>query len=208
MACNLGKRTCELMMEVGNASVSKKHKGHWSQGLLASITDPNLIVEEDDLTVTIKDKYPKAEYHFLVMPKDSITSTSNLSSSHIPLLKHMQQRGEELAARSSSSLTFRCGYHAVPSMSQLHMHVISQDFISPSLKTKKHWNSFTTEYFIDSHVLIKMLQDDGKVQFDTSRYLEILKKDLRCHVCSKSIPTMPALKSHILQHLPSAAKQS
>jgi len=24
-----------------------------------------------------------------------------------------------------------------------------------------------------------MLQDNGKVQFDTSRYLEILKKDLR-----------------------------
>jgi len=35
--------------------------------------------------------------------------------------------------------------------SQLHMHVISQDFNSPCLKTKKHWNSFTTEYFIDSH---------------------------------------------------------
>ena len=35
--------------------------------------------------------------------------------------------------------------------SQLHMHVISQDFDSPSLKTKKHWNSFTTEYFVDSH---------------------------------------------------------
>ena len=24
-----------------------------------------------------------------------------------------------------------------------------------------------------------MLEDDGKVQFDTSKYLEILKKDLR-----------------------------
>lgn len=34
--------------------------------------------------------------------------------------------------------------------SQLHLHVISQDFDSPALKTKKHWNSFTTEYFIDS----------------------------------------------------------
>lgn len=46
------------MTEVSN-SVSKKHKGHWSQGLLTSIADPNLIVEDDDLTVTIKDKYPK-----------------------------------------------------------------------------------------------------------------------------------------------------
>lgn len=208
MACNFGKRGYDFMTGVGNAAASKKHKGHWSQGLQASVSDPDLVVEEDDLTVTIKDKYPKAQYHFLVMPKESIASTSNLRSGHIPLLKHMQQRGEELAARSSSLLEFRYGYHAVPSMSQLHMHVISQDFNSPSLKTKKHWNSFTTEYFVDSHALIKMLQDDGKVQFDTSKYLEILKKDLRCHVCNKSIPTMPALKSHILQHLPSSDKQA
>ena len=47
------------MTDVSNAAVSKKHKGHWSQGLLSSIADPNLIVEEDELTVTIKDKYPK-----------------------------------------------------------------------------------------------------------------------------------------------------
>jgi hypothetical protein len=37
----------------------------------------------------------------------------------------------------------------VPSIPQLHLHVISQDFDSPSLKNKKHWNSFTTAYFID-----------------------------------------------------------
>lgn len=35
--------------------------------------------------------------------------------------------------------------------SQVHLHVISQDFDSPCLKNKKHWNSFTTEYFIESH---------------------------------------------------------
>lgn len=47
------------MLEVRDAALAKKHKGHWSQGLLASITDPNLVVEEDDLTVVINDKYPK-----------------------------------------------------------------------------------------------------------------------------------------------------
>jgi len=59
----MGKRGCEVIVEVGNASVSKKQKGHWSQGLLASITDPNLVVEEDDLTIIIKDKYPKVRYY-------------------------------------------------------------------------------------------------------------------------------------------------
>jgi len=59
MAGMFGKRGSEVMLEVGNAVVSKKHKGHWSQGLFASIADPNLVIEEDDLTVVIKDKYPK-----------------------------------------------------------------------------------------------------------------------------------------------------
>lgn len=34
--------------------------------------------------------------------------------------------------------------------SHVHLHVISQDFDSPSLKNKKHWNSFTTDYFMES----------------------------------------------------------
>lgn len=36
------------------------------------------------------------------------------------------------------------------STSHVHLHVISQDFDSPCLKNKKHWNSFNTEYFIES----------------------------------------------------------
>ena len=58
--------------------------------------------------------------------------------------------------------TFRYGYHAVPSMGLLHLHAISQDFDSPSLKNKKHWNSFTTEYFVDSSRLIAMINKNGE----------------------------------------------
>lgn len=35
-------------------------------------------------------------------------------------------------------------------LSHVHLHVISQDFDSPCLKNKKHWNSFTTDYFVES----------------------------------------------------------
>lgn len=45
---------------------------------------------------------------------------------------------------------FKVGYHAVPSLNRLHLHVISKDFESLFLKTKKHWNSFNTEFFIDA----------------------------------------------------------
>ena len=36
------------------------------------------------------------------------------------------------------------GFHAIPSMPQLHMHVVSQEFDSACLKTKRHYNTFTT----------------------------------------------------------------
>jgi len=45
------------------------------------------------------------------------------------------------------------GYHAMPSMQRLHLHVISTDFNSPYLKTKYHWNSFTTSFFLHSQGL-------------------------------------------------------
>lgn len=41
------------------ASAPKKPFGHWSQGLLASMDDPELRVDADDKVVIIKDKYPK-----------------------------------------------------------------------------------------------------------------------------------------------------
>ena len=40
------------------------------------------------------------------------------------------------------------GIHSVPSMANLHIHVISKDFHSVRLKNKKHYNSFNTGFFI------------------------------------------------------------
>lgn len=59
-------------------------------------------------------------------------------------LKVIEMEGQKLD-------DFKIGYHAEPSMQQLHLHVISMDFNSPSLKTKKHWNSFNTEFFVPHH---------------------------------------------------------
>ena len=42
-------------------SKAEKPFGHWSQGLLAAMDDPDLKIEEDDKVVIIKDKYPKVD---------------------------------------------------------------------------------------------------------------------------------------------------
>ncbi|KAK3601332.1 hypothetical protein CHS0354_011934 [Potamilus streckersoni] len=178
----------------------KKPTQYWNQGLLSSIDDPELRVDADDKVVIIRDKYPKAKFHFLAMPKVNIPNLKSLKREHLVLLKHMETKGKEIAQRFDSRRQFRFGYHAVPSMSHLHMHIISQDFDSPSLKTKKHWNSFTTEYFHDSEDIINMLEKNGRVELDTKKYQELLKNPLKCHVCLKDLPNMPNLKQHIKSH--------
>ena len=181
----------------------QSHGSHWSMKLLDTMKDPNMIVKEDDNVVIIKDAYPKAKHHFLVLPRDSISSLRALNSSHVSLLQHMLELGKSLESEltaKDSSVRFQHGYHAVPSMARLHMHIISRDFNSPCLKTKKHWNSFTTEFFLPAEDVIGRLQTHGKVEVDKARYEEILKSPLKCHVCNASCQNMPKLKDHILRH--------
>ncbi|KAM7009182.1 aprataxin isoform 2-T2 [Tautogolabrus adspersus] len=186
------------------ATKSSESFGHWSQGLKTTMQDPKMQVYKDDKVVVIKDKYPKARYHWLVLPWQSISSLKVLRGEHTDLLKHMQQVAEQMVQKCphKSSLRFRKGYHAIPSMSHVHLHVISQDFDSPCLKNKKHWNSFTTDYFIESHDVIQMLETDGRVAVKEGTS-ELLKLPLRCHMCRRELPTIPALKEHLKSHFPS-----
>ncbi|XP_051940996.1 aprataxin isoform X1 [Hippocampus zosterae] len=183
--------------------------GHWSHGLKASMQDPNMQVFKDDKVVVIKDKYPKARYHWLVLPWISIHSLKALRDEHCSLLKHMQKVADHMVQQCphASSLDFRSGYHAIPSMSHVHLHVISQDFDSPYLKNKKHWNSFTTDYFIESQDVIHMLETDGKVTVKEGTS-ELLKLPLRCHLCRKELPTIPALKQHLKSHFLAESRTS
>ncbi|KAA0196924.1 hypothetical protein HAZT_HAZT007974 [Hyalella azteca] len=94
------------------------------------------------------------------------------------------------------------GYHAIPSMAQVHMHAISDDFDSPCLKTKKHWNSFTTDYFIDSQEILNKLAAHGRIsEISSSEGKRLLDSKLRCHKCDVEPPNIPKLKLHIRTHL-------
>ena len=191
-------------IEQGAEALPTKRKGHWSQGLVSSMEDPDMIVESDDRCIIIKDAYPKAKCHYLVLSKSSISSLRALDTSHVDLLTHMLHFGKDFVKREKAkhpTLEFRLGYHAVPSMSRLHMHVISQDFDSPCLKNKKHWNSFTTDFFVDANEVIDRLKSKGVIVFDKARYEELLKLPLKCHVCHRELQNMPKLKDHIRSHI-------
>uniref|UniRef100_A0A8C0CBH2 Aprataxin n=1 Tax=Balaenoptera musculus TaxID=9771 RepID=A0A8C0CBH2_BALMU len=160
-------------------------------------------VYKDEQVVVIKDKYPKARHHWLVLPWASISSLKAVTGEHLELLRHMHTVGEKVIAdfAGSSKLRFRLGYHAIPSMSHVHLHVISQDFDSPCLKNKKHWNSFNTEYFLESQAVIEMVQEAGRVSVQDGM-CELLKLPLRCHECQQLLPSIPQLKVHLRKHWP------
>lgn len=44
--------------------------------------------------------------------------------------------------------------------SHVHLHVISSDYVSPSLKTKKHWNSFSPKlgFFLELKDVLEWFQ--------------------------------------------------
>jgi aprataxin len=95
---------------------------------------------------------------------------------------------------------FKVGFHAVPSMKQLHMHVISLDFDSPKLKTRKHWQSFNTAFFWPLELVINTLESKGKIQIDKAQYEKILKEEfMKCNNCSQAFKDLKFLKCHMEQ---------
>jgi aprataxin len=119
------------------------------------------------------------------------------------MLTKMGSIGRDLTKKHPES-TFKMGFHSVPSMSQLHLHVISTDFCSPALKTKRHYLSFTTPFFIvfayltqDLTAFQDQLKRDGSILIDIPSSELLLKGKLVCHHCKAEYPNIPKLKSHL-----------
>ena len=75
----------------------------------------------------------------------------------------------------------------------------AQDFHSPKMRTKQHWNSFTTAFFRPLAAVRQELQAHGRAAVDRAAAEALLKQDLRCHMCRAVHSNMPALKRHIVQ---------
>lgn len=184
--------------------------GPWSDALFEFARFPERhmadVVFYDSRVVAIRDRFPKAKIHLLIIPRERIDNLSALLPAHLSLLEHMQTVAASLIEQqlhTNPSLSFRTGFHALPSMRQVHMHVISQDFVAAALKTKRHWNSFTSPFFLGSKTVYKMLRETGRITVSKVDNEEFLKRDLRCHHASCKLPfrNMPLLKTHLESHL-------
>jgi histidine triad (HIT) family protein len=84
---------------------------------------------EDDLLFAIDDINPRAPVHFMVIPKEHISTLVDLKESQMSLLFHMIQVARELAAQKGIA---ESGYRVVVNVGReggqvimhLHMHVL------------------------------------------------------------------------------------
>ena len=109
---------------------------------------------------------------------------------------------EDHAPASAKTCGFSVGFHSAPSMRQLHLHVISRDYDSPSLKNKKHWNSFTTPFFLDVDWVLDQFESMNNpnqqyLEYDVEAKEALLKEEMRCPKCRAMLPRMPDVKSHV-----------
>ncbi|KAK2452284.1 transcription factor bHLH140 [Trifolium repens] len=182
---------------------TRKAWGSWAQALHQIAMHPEKhkddLLEISEDIVVLNDMYPKAQKHVLVLARSrGLDCLSDVQEEHLSVLKRMHAVGLKWAEKflsENASLVFRLGYHSAPSMRQLHLHVISQDFESKHLKNKKHWNSFNTTFFRDSVDIIEEVSNHGKATLKDDD--KLLSMELRCHRCKSAHPNIPRLKSHI-----------
>ena len=196
-----------------NTNEWPKFDGFWKDALSVYTDDktardakwqPFIFYEDTDFIV-IYDKYCKAKYHLMILPKLEMKSVYDLdpmNDANIRMLEGMLARAHwikiGLMQRDAAINRIKCGFHAIPSMNQIHLHLLSDDMDSVHLKNKKHFHSFTSPYFVPGKVMLRILKDEkNKFKIDKKYYQQLLKQNLQCHFCSCEIRTMPKLKEHI-----------
>lgn len=172
---------------------------------------PSVLSYNDDFVV-IKDLYPKATVHLLILPRDPVKQNQHPSeafedAAFFDKLKSEASKwralaGKELARKLCPPATsipdrkwedeIKVGIHSVPSMHHLHVHVISRDMHSPSLKHKKHYNSFNTPFFVGLEEF-PLTEEEA-----TARKRDWHKGDMICWRCERNFENkFTALKQHL-----------
>lgn len=186
---------------------------------------PNPVIFSDHNVSIIYDKYPKSAVHFLILPRDSeltyqspfqiladqelvdllnlyVEKTKIFAARYLQAVKNNKPPPTEFLIEGNEEELrpyldrIRAGFHAVPSMANLHIHVLSIDLHSPDMKRFNHFNSFTTPFF----VLFKanpLLLNDQEI-FKQHEYLEICHgTPLTCHFCDQRFEKFSKLKHHL-----------
>lgn len=172
------------------------------------------VIYHDSTAVIITDGFPKATEHLLILPRNIALSIAHPTIALTQSMKHKLQPYIEIAikyvikdfkskyqildehlAKDFQTKFIQVGIHHVPSMNNLHVHVLTKDFHSIRLKNKKHYNSFNTDFFVKWDDLpLKAKPSDPKLiekQF-------LRDHDLICCYCGENFTNkFSKLKEHL-----------
>lgn len=89
---------------------------------------PANFIYEDDKCFAIKDMYPVAPIHYLIIPRKTITNLAKVEEEDEPLLGHLLTVASKLAKQEKLDEGFRIcvnsNAHACQTVYQLHVHLI------------------------------------------------------------------------------------
>lgn len=137
--------------------------------------DPSVLFNDDNVVI-IKDKFPKALRHYLVIPKsEKFTKQHPIDAfeddEFYLMVKGYVEKAKQLMIEDLRKDGFKdldgyiqTGVHSIPSMNNIHVHVMTKDFVSKCMKHKKHYNSFTSRFFINFIDLNSLGRNQGKLQ--------------------------------------------
>lgn len=131
----------------------------------------SVLLSHTPVSLTIFDAYPKSIFHFLILPritpqhtvfdlaslrallktdKAKVRDVLTALNEDAQMVKGMIQ--DEMIKRYGFKWGVWMGFHSVPSMEHVHLHVLSSDLCSPSMKKKKHYNSFHPKHGFFLHL--------------------------------------------------------
>ena len=192
----------------------------WRDGLydILSRTEKNV---ENDAIILVKnakfvctyDMFPKAKFHLLLMCRNyaanrsclmNVKTLNDLTKEHLDELREFHNFAKSIAAALISrdnSTTFRIGYHSIPSMHPLHLHIISSDLDSPCITRRKHVVSFTTRFFVTTDEVENHLEssfvESLSMTIRTQRAQDVLDSTpLECQYCARAAINLPDFKRH------------
>ncbi|CAH6721876.1 aprataxin-like protein [[Candida] jaroonii] len=140
--------------------------------------DPSVVFNDDNVVI-IKDKFPKSLRHYLVIPKSNkFTKQHPIDAfeddEFYLLVKGYVEKAKQLLIEDLKKDGFKdldgyvqAGVHSIPSMNNIHVHVMTKDFASKCMKHKKHYNSFTSRFFVNFVDLNPLGRDINKVKHST-----------------------------------------
>jgi aprataxin len=108
----------------------------------------------------------------------------------------IEPEGNELPVGRNWDAEVITGIHAHPSMNHLHVHVLSRDMFSESLRHRKHYNSFNTPFLVDV-ADFPLGKDDPRRHPGREGYMD---RDLVCWRCGKNFGNkFKSLKEHLAE---------